>query len=257
MKLHKNKHLSITSLIEDITGKSALAMDVFSLSIQSLKDHLMETLEKRGTSMTVNDIKWVLTVPAIWTDAAKQFMRKSAEKAGIPGENLLIALEPEAASIYCQYLPTEKLNGADEGFTMSEVGTKYMIIDLGGGTADITVHEKQRDGMLKEVCQATGDACGGTSIDNEFFQLFVKIVGAPLMNSLSKNDPSAYLDLFREFEIVKRTINPNKKGKMNFTIPFVALDKLCKNTFEEDFPTTVSSCSLSDKICLRGDKMRG
>ncbi|XP_071145053.1 heat shock 70 kDa protein 12A-like [Mytilus edulis] len=110
--------------------------------------------------------------------------------------------------------------------------------------------------MLKEVCQATGDACGGTSIDNEFFQLFVKIVGAPLMNSLSKNDPSAYLDLFREFEIVKRTINPNKKGKMNFTIPFVALDELCKNTFEEDLPTTVSSCSLSDKICLRGDKMR-
>lgn len=56
----------------------------------------------------------------------------SISKAGIPGDNLLIALEPEAASIYCQYLPTEKLNGADEGFTMSEVGTKYMIVDLGG-----------------------------------------------------------------------------------------------------------------------------
>jgi hypothetical protein len=24
------------------------------------------------------DIRWVLTVPAIWSDAAKQFMRKSA-----------------------------------------------------------------------------------------------------------------------------------------------------------------------------------
>lgn len=59
-------------------------------------------------------------------------MTLSISKAGIPGENLLIALEPEAASIYCQYLPTKKLNGADEGFTMAEVGTKYMIVDLGG-----------------------------------------------------------------------------------------------------------------------------
>ncbi|XP_063409591.1 heat shock 70 kDa protein 12B-like [Mytilus trossulus] len=256
MKLHKNTNLSKTTVIEDITGKSVLAMDVFSLSIQALKDHLMELLGKRGTTMTVKDIRWVLTVPAIWTDAAKQFMRKSAEKAGIPGDNLLIALEPEAASIYCQYLPTEKLNGAEEGFTMAEVGKKYMIVDLGGGTADITVHEKQTDGKLKELCKATGDACGGTSIDNEFFQLLVKIVGAPLMNSLSKNDPSAYLDLFREFETVKRTIIPNKTDRMNFTVPFVAFDTLCKKSFGEDFPSTVSSCSLSGKISLRGDKMR-
>ncbi|CAG2199385.1 unnamed protein product [Mytilus edulis] len=191
----------------------------------------METLDKRGIGMRVKDIRWVLTVPAIWTDAAKQFMRKSAEKAGIPGENLLITLEPEAASIYCQYLPTEKLNSAEEGFTMSEVGTKYMIIDLGGGTADMTVHEKKENEKLKELCQATGDACGGTSIDNEFFQLM-------------------------RIRNYKRTINPNKSGKVNFTIPFVAIDTLCEKNFGEDFKSTVSSCSMSDKISLRHDKMR-
>ncbi|XP_052083291.1 heat shock 70 kDa protein 12B-like isoform X3 [Mytilus californianus] len=256
MKLHKNMPLSTTSVIEDITGKSTLALVVFSLSIQALKDELMETIHQRGLKMTVKDIRWVITVPAIWTDAAKQFMRKSAEKAGIPGENLLIALEPEAASIYCQYLPTEKLNGAEEGFTMSEVGTKYMIIDLGGGTADMTVHEKQENEKLKELCQATGDACGGTSIDNEFFQLLVKIVGGPLMYSLSKDNPSAYLDLFREFETIKRTIYPNKSGKVNFTIPFVAIDTLCQKNFGEGFKSTVSSCSMSDNISLRHDKMR-
>ncbi|XP_052083294.1 heat shock 70 kDa protein 12B-like isoform X6 [Mytilus californianus] len=216
MKLHKNIHLSAATVIEDITGKSALAMDVFAISIQALKDHLIEELDKKGTTMTVKDIRWVLTVPAIWTDAAKQFMRKSAEKAGIPDENLLLALEPEAASIYCQYLPTDKLNGADEGFSMAEVGPQYMIIDVGGGTVDVTAHEKQQDGKLKELCKAIGDACGGTSIDNEFFQLMVKIFGAPLMNSLSENDPSAYL--FREFETVKRTINPKKSGKISLSL---------------------------------------
>lgn len=98
----------------------------------------------------------------------------------------------------------------------------FQISYLTGGTVDITAHEKQEDGKLKELCKATGDACGGTAIDNEFFQLMVKIVGAPLMNSLSGNDLSAYLDLFREFETVKRTIKPKKSGRVNFTVPFVA-----------------------------------
>ena len=53
-------------------------------------------------------------------------------QAGINHDQLCIALEPEAASIHCQYLPTEKLQGASEGFTMAETGQKYMVIDLGG-----------------------------------------------------------------------------------------------------------------------------
>jgi hypothetical protein len=50
---------------------------------------------------------------------------------------LIIALEPEAASIYCQYLPTEKLKGAKRGFSMSEEGTQYMVVDNGGKYIDV------------------------------------------------------------------------------------------------------------------------
>lgn len=45
---------------------------------------------------------------------------------------LRIALEPEAASLFCQHLPLEKLFGASKGFDVSKPGTKYMVIDLGG-----------------------------------------------------------------------------------------------------------------------------
>ena len=55
-----------------------LAKKVFSESIRFLKEHLMEALSKRKTLFTVEDIHWVLTVPAIWSDAAKQFMREAA-----------------------------------------------------------------------------------------------------------------------------------------------------------------------------------
>ncbi|CAC5396426.1 unnamed protein product [Mytilus coruscus] len=200
-------------IIEDITGKPMAALDVFTLSIKALVKHLMALLEKQGTGVKMKEIRWVLTVPAIWTDSAKQFMRKGAVQAGIPENKLYIALEPEAASIFCQYLPIEHLNGAD--FKMTEPGTKYMVVDLGGGTADITVHEKVSNEHLKELSSATGNNCGGTSVDERFLQMFVDIFGRPLMNALKEEDPSAYLDLFLEFETVKRTIDPDKNTKVN------------------------------------------
>jgi hypothetical protein len=65
--------------------------------------------------------------------------------------------------------------------------------------------------------------CGGTSVDNAFFQTFVKILGGPVMNILQKKYTSSYMDLFREFEAIKRTIKPNTSDKVNFTIPYVVL----------------------------------
>ena len=55
----------------------------------------------------------MITVPAIWRQEAKQFMREAAYQAGIasresPGQ-LVIALEPEAASVYCRRLKLNQL----------------------------------------------------------------------------------------------------------------------------------------------------
>ena len=50
----------------------------------------------------------------------------------MPTEMLMLALEPEAASIYCQHLPIQKLHGSSPGFFVMEVETKYMVVDLGG-----------------------------------------------------------------------------------------------------------------------------
>ncbi|VDI54468.1 Hypothetical predicted protein [Mytilus galloprovincialis] len=256
MSLHNNKNVKGDMVLEEITGKPVPAIDVFALSIKALVKHLMDALETRGTGVKPNDIQWVLTVPAIWADNSKQFMRKSAEKAGIQKDNLLISLEPEAASIYCQHLPTEKLSGAESGFTMSNVGTKYMIVDLGGGTVDITVHEKLAGGCLTEISRATGGDCGGTSIDAEFIELLAKIFGAPLIHTLKRKQPEAYLDLIREFETVKRTITPSKQGKVNMAIPYATLDALCKSHLKEDLYTALLSSPYANSISIRGDKMR-
>ena len=68
------------TLLSDIKGKQMKAIDVFSAAIQYLKNHLLEELKKRGMDRCEEDIRWVLTVPAIWNDPAKQFMRDAAEQ---------------------------------------------------------------------------------------------------------------------------------------------------------------------------------
>ena len=66
--------------LEDMTGKSLLAIEMLGLSIQALKRHIQKLLDNEGTNIKSHKIKWVLTVLAIWPDSAKQCMRKSAGK---------------------------------------------------------------------------------------------------------------------------------------------------------------------------------
>ena len=56
------------------------AMKVFSLSIEYFKEHCLKTINDRGFFPKPENIKFVLTVPAIWNDISKQFMRIAAMK---------------------------------------------------------------------------------------------------------------------------------------------------------------------------------
>lgn len=55
---------------------------MFALSIEFLKDEAIKilALETGDEQFKADDIQWVLTVPAIWTPAAKQFMREAANQ---------------------------------------------------------------------------------------------------------------------------------------------------------------------------------
>lgn len=64
--------------ITDDSGKKMKALKVFGAIIEYLKTHILKLLDKRGSEFVNEDIHWILTVPAIWTDSAKQFMREAA-----------------------------------------------------------------------------------------------------------------------------------------------------------------------------------
>ena len=54
-------------------------MTVFCHALKFFKDHaLQEISDQSDVRITNSDVKWVITVPAIWKAPAKQFMRQAA-----------------------------------------------------------------------------------------------------------------------------------------------------------------------------------
>lgn len=253
MILHEEKPTRKT-VVKDDKNKPMPAIQIFSMVIKYLKDHLLEALKTRGTTMENNDIHWVLTVPAIWTEPSKQFMRESAGLAGISNEQLSICLEPEAASIYCQHLPTEKM---DSSFTSSAHGTKYMVIDLGGGTADITVHQKSPDGTLKELTKPSGGSWGGTRVDEAFNQLLIKIVGGGVYKEFVDKNKADYLDLQREMETKKRAVTNKEINNQKITVKIpVSLTQSFKDCTGEEIKDVIAQTRYAGKMNWITDKIR-
>lgn len=66
--------------LKDEQGEMMAAIDVFAAAIYYLKQDALDILKSKKTGLSNEDIRWVLTVPAIWEDAAKQFMTEAAKK---------------------------------------------------------------------------------------------------------------------------------------------------------------------------------
>ncbi|KAH3834058.1 hypothetical protein DPMN_107376 [Dreissena polymorpha] len=95
-----------------------------------MKDDLTKISVSQVVGLKPGDIHWVLTVPAIWNDSAKHFMRLAAEQAGMSSDKLTLALEPEAASLYCRHLPVQR--EGESSLSSFRVGKKYLVLDAGG-----------------------------------------------------------------------------------------------------------------------------
>lgn len=259
MGLHREEKITLDLEILDESGKKPMkALYIFSCVIRYLKDCLLKQLADRGTLVKNEDIHWVLTVPAIWSDGSKQFMRTAAKQADINDSQLTIALEPEVASLYCQLIPRDQLKGSfGSSFSIFSPGTKYLIIDLGGGTADITVHMRQVDGTLEELHKASGGAWGGMKVDEEFTQLLIKLVGAPVFKKFCEENKEDHLDFQRELEVKKRTIRPDTEGRVTLKIP-ISLNEIFEqeNQMGETLQDAIDQSLYKGKIDWKKDKMR-
>ena len=68
--------------VKALDGSSWSLLEVVSKTLRYVKDEaLRECGRSMPNGMDPKDVQWVLTVPAIWADGAKGFMRKAAFQA--------------------------------------------------------------------------------------------------------------------------------------------------------------------------------
>ncbi|XP_061183555.1 heat shock 70 kDa protein 12A-like [Saccostrea echinata] len=141
MILLNEKHLNKDTVISDDQNQNLEAVTVFAHSIKYIKNELWKQLSKTGYSIEEKEIQWVLTIPAIWNPRSKQFMRFAAEQAGIPGNQLEFALEPEAAAVYVKEtkVAKESLSADEHQLVPFKPGTQFMVLDLGGRSGKIII----------------------------------------------------------------------------------------------------------------------
>ncbi|XP_052807091.1 heat shock 70 kDa protein 12A-like [Mya arenaria] len=255
MTLFQNNRLSLRTQIDDEQGQKMLALDVFAAAIQFLKDHLLARLKNRSNDFRPTDIDWVLTVPAIWEDAAKQFMIIAADQAGIPGDQLTLAYEPEAAAVFCKEI---KVDLSTEGNQASELksfseGSKFMIIDLGGGTADITVHEVQNDRTLAALAAPSGGPWGGTLVDGQLDKFLIGLFGKDVIDKFSEDCKPDKLDMDRMVEIKKRQID-SSSDKVHIKLPNELFD-LYRELNNKDFDKSLLETDFSQTVSKTRDRL--
>ncbi|XP_052283210.1 heat shock 70 kDa protein 12A-like isoform X3 [Dreissena polymorpha] len=248
-----NKPIHKETMVDDECGRKLPALTVFSLSIRYMKEDLEKISENRVAGLKPDDIHWVLTVPAIWNDSAKQFMRLAAEQAGISKDKLSIALEPEAASLYCRHLPV--LCDGESSILTFQTGKKYLVVDAGGGTIDITVHEVCAGGNLKEIHRASGGDWGGTKIDGAFMNFLGQIAGNTTMQRFKDENMEDYLELLRDFEIKKRDIAVGSKTKVTIKVPST-LFNLVEEMTHMSMQDKLTSSDYGKQVSQTGNKIR-
>ena len=73
-----------------------------------------------------------------------------------------------------------------------------------GGTLDVTVHEIDDDGNIKEIYQVTGGPYGGIKVNEQFERLLDELCGVEKLKKYREQFPSDWLSLMNEFEGKKR-----------------------------------------------------
>ncbi|KAM9061695.1 heat shock 70 kDa protein 12A isoform 2-T2 [Sarcophilus harrisii] len=242
MKLHTTGNLTMETELTAANGKKIKALEIFAYALQYFKEQALKELsDQAGSEFENSDVRWVITVPAIWKQPAKQFMRQAAYQAGMAtpenSEQLIIALEPEAASIYCRKLRLHQMidlssKAAVNGYTSSDTvgagfaqGDRYVVVDSGGGTVDLTVHQiRLPEGHLKELYKSTGGPYGSLGVDYEFEKLLCKIFGEDFIEQFKIKRPAAWVDLMIAFESRKRAAAPDRTNPLNINLPFSFID---------------------------------
>jgi hypothetical protein len=166
-------------------------VDIASDYIGAIYKHAMKQIEGKVPQDYLGMLskQFVLSVPAVWSDKAKDTTLRAARNAGIAPIELV--KEPEAAALFT--LRQLKKQGLGKGDAIT-------ICDAGGGTVDLVSYEiSELDPLeVKELVPPTGGIVGSMMLNKRFEEFVKSTVGERCF--LDLRETSGYRHAMKTFD---------------------------------------------------------
>ena len=112
------------------------------------------------------------------------------------------------------------------------------------------------DASVREITTANGGNWGGTRVDKSFQDFLEEIFGKDVFEEFSKVGKSDFLEIFRDFEVKKRTIHDNMDGKITIKIPAVLNETFQAFNKGKTIKEKNKSHKFAQDISFLSDKIR-
>lgn len=186
--------------------------------LNRLREDAEKSMRERLGETTYNLLRkeLVVTVPAVWSDGAKDLTLKAIDKAGIRVDKLTLVTEPEAAALFT-------LKQVMEGPSKAEfrAGDVFVVCDAGGGTVDLISYKIQQSSPLRieEATVGSGDKCGATFVDKAFLNWLEEWIGPKRFNKIPLAKTRHGSPLLNSFETTKYCFDGKEGGEWTITLP--------------------------------------
>ena len=182
------KHVQYDVVNEN--GKPRVRIGDKTFSPEEISSYILGKMKKIAEDYLGEEVKdAVITVPAFFSDSARQATKQAGELAGL---NVLRIIAEPTAAILSSNIDMQK-------------GGKYMVVDFGGSTLDNSVADIS-DGVV-EILSTNGDVyLGGSDID----KLLADYVVAEFMKGCS-------IDISKDSQAMTRVLEAVEKAKIELS----------------------------------------
>eukprot|EP01083_Nonionella_stella_P009681 27761_1 len=204
-----NHKIDIKTQLTADNGRKYPSESVFIQVFKHIQKETKSFLRKKKIKVKKRETQWIITVPAIWNDRAKNRMKQWITKAGLVNANdktqCKIVYEPDCASLAIHHgiKSIEQNNTNDPTQIKFSKGENYILVDAGAGTVDIACHQIMGEFGVREILPPSGGPWGSAYIDDQYKQTLDRIFGDDLMREFKGAHPNIYMYTMDYFQRAK------------------------------------------------------
>ncbi|MGW7413827.1 Hsp70 family protein [Streptomyces sp. NPDC054863] len=229
--------------------------NLVTIFLEKMRSTAMEEISKSGYSS--DEVRWCLTVPAIWDDYQKQLMREAAVAAGLPDDErrLQLVIEPEAAAYHARVSGVRTINTSGRRASLMSKGSRFLVADCGGGTVDITAYKTDGQNRLEEIGRECGGKFGSEYVNQAFLErILAKRLGSyDVVDQIGSQSPGSVMDLLDSWEKAKVSITKLDDDDIYLPIP-AALDRILDGSSRESLSKIQNG--IIDFLVVTADEAR-